>query len=291
VLTESAATQPAERVLDLDALEARLPELRERYASAIPFPHIVLDDFLVPDVARRATEEFPPVDPKVWINWVHVNEHKYGNRDVGTWSGTLQSIAAELNSAEFVGFLERLTGIDDLLVDESMEGGGLHQSLPGGFLNIHADFTVHPHQRQWRRRVNLLLYLNAQWPEEYGGGLELWSTDMKRCEKTIAPIGNRVVIFNTDANAFHGHPEPLRCPDGMSRQSLALYYFTLENDPWVRSTEYRARPGDGLHAVPIYLDKQTLRLYDRVKRRLGLSDDIVSRILHRIQRFVPRSKR
>jgi Rps23 Pro-64 3,4-dihydroxylase Tpa1-like proline 4-hydroxylase len=103
-----------------------------------------------------------------------------------------------LNSPPFVDFLEKLTGIDDLLVDESMEGGGLHQSLRGGFLNIHADFTVHPHYRRWRR-VNLLLYLNAEWPEEYGGELELWSTDMKRREEKVAPIGNRVVIFNTDA--------------------------------------------------------------------------------------------
>jgi hypothetical protein len=251
----------------------------------------VLDDFLAPEVGERASHEFPAVDPKVWINWVHVNEHKYGNRDPRTWSVTLRSIAEELNSAAFVGFLEKLTGIDDLIVDESMEGGGLHQSLPGGFLNIHADFTVHPHHRQWRRRVNLLLYLNAEWLEEYGGELELWDMDKKQCEERIAPIGNRVVIFNTDADAFHGHPEPLRCPDGMSRQSLALYYFTLEEDPLVRSTEYRSRPGDGLHAVPIYLDKQALRTYDRVKRWFGLSDDAASSFLRRVQRFVPRSKR
>jgi 2OG-Fe(II) oxygenase superfamily len=285
VLTDDVGRKSIEIVLDLSALEAQLPDLRQRYMSAKPFPHIVLDDFLHPKVAQRATEEFPEVDPEVWINWVHVNEHKYGNRDPQTWSGSLRSIAAELNSPRFVDVLERLTGIDDLLVDETMEGGGLHQSLPGGFLNIHADFTVHPHHRQWRRRVNLLLYLNSEWPEEYGGGLEFWSTDMKRCERTIAPVGNRVVIFNTDADAFHGHPEPLRCPDGKSRQSLALYYFTLEKDPPVRSTEYRARPGDGLRALPIYLDKQALRAYDRVKRWFGLSDQAASGFLRRIGRF------
>jgi hypothetical protein len=114
---------------------------------------------------------------------------------------------------------------------------------------------------------------------------------MKRCEQTIAPIGNRIVIFNTDADAFHGHPEPLRCPDGKSRRSLALYYFTLEQDPPVRSTEYRARPGDGLRALPIYLDKHALRMYDKVKRRLGLSDDAVSRFLRRIERIFPGSRR
>jgi 2OG-Fe(II) oxygenase superfamily len=283
--------QSATTALDVASLEAGLPELRERYLSAKPFPHVVLDDFLDSDVAHRATEEFPSVDPERWINWVHVNERKYGNRDPDTWGPTLQSVAAELNSPRFVEFLSGLTGIDDLLVDESLEGGGLHQSLPGGFLNIHADFTVHPHHRQWRRRVNLLLYFNGEWPAEYGGELEFWSPDMKRREQTILPHGNRVVIFNTDADAFHGHPEPLRCPPDATRKSMALYYFSHDGNPFVRSTEYRARPGDGLRSVLIYLDKQALRMYDKVKRRLGLSDDAVSSLLRRVERLAPRSRR
>ena len=159
----------------------------------------------------------------------------------------------------FVSFLEGLTGIDNLFADPSLEGGGLHQSTTGGYLNIHADFTVHPHHRNWRRRVNLLLYLNEDWHPGYGGDLELWTTDMKRREKVIAPLGNRTVIFTTDADSFHGHPEPMTCPPGVARRSLALYYFSLEDQPLVRSTEYRARPGDGVHSAMIYADKQLLR--------------------------------
>src|ERR1700687_3603046 len=215
-------------ILDLTTLERALPDLRERYSSARPFPHVVLDNFLLPNVVRRAAEEFPPQDPKHWINYVHVNEKKFANPDLRSWGTTLQSVAEELNSPRFVRFLGELTGIDGLIVDEAMEGGGLHQSLAGGVLNVHADSPVHPLHPTWRRRVNLLLYLNEHWPAEYGGGLELWSTDMKRCEKTIEPIGNRVVIFNTDADSFHGHPEPLRCPPGIARRSMALYYFTVE---------------------------------------------------------------
>jgi 2OG-Fe(II) oxygenase superfamily len=291
VLAEDPANQSADSVLDLEGLEGELAELRERYSSAKPFPHIVIDDFLGPEAAKRSTEEFPPVDPELWINWVHVNERKYGNRDPETWGPTLRAVATELNSPRFVDFLGALTGIDSLLVDESMEGGGLHQSLPGGFLNIHADFTVHPHHRRWRRRVNLLLYFNGEWPADYGGELEFWSADMKRRERMIAPVGNRVVIFNTDPDAFHGHPEPLCCPPGTSRQSMAFYYFTAEKDPLVRSTEYRARPGDGWRALPIYLDKQALRTYDWLKRRLGLSDSAASGFLRRLERFGRRWKR
>jgi hypothetical protein len=284
-LLSDTGEQSAGAVLDLASLERSLAQLRERYLAAKPFPHIVLDDFLVREIAERATDEFPLPTPERWLTYVHVNERKYGNRDAQTWGPTLQLVAKEFSSPRFVRFLQGLTGIEGLFVDESMEGGGLHQSLTGGFLNIHADFTVHPHHRNWRRRVNLLLYLNDEWPVEYGGALEFWSTDMKERDKVIAPLGNRVVIFNTDADSLHGHPDSLRCPPEVSRRSLALYYFSIEDDPPVRSTEYRARPGDGPRAVLIYLDKHVLRAYDRVKRRLGLSDQAASQLLRRVQRF------
>lgn len=111
---------------------------------------------------------------------------------------------------------------------------------------------------------------------------------MKRCEKAISPVGNRAVIFNTDPSSFHGHPEPLRCPPGTTRRSLALYYFTIEQGTLVRSTEYRARPGDGPRAALIYLDNKLLHTYDRLKRMVHLSDKGASRILRLISRVTRR---
>lgn len=270
---------------ELRELEGQLEELHDRYVSASPFPHIVLDDFLDPDVAKLAAEEFPAPDSEKWTNFFHVNERKFSNTDPTTWGPNLQVVLRDLYSPEFVRFLSALTGIDDLLVDESLEGGGLHQSVAGGFLNIHADFTVHPHKRHWRRRVNLLLYLTDDWAPEYGGDLELWTKDMKMCAKTVAPVNNRVVVFTTNEDSFHGHPEPLACPPGVARRSLALYYFTYERDPVVRSTEYRARPDEGLRSLVIYLDKQALRAYDWSKRRLGVTDQTAGKILGRLARI------
>jgi len=266
-------------LVDFGRLEDEVEQLRERYASAKPFPHIFLDDLLAPDAAQRAIGEFPPLDPAKWNRYLHANERKFSNTDPETWKPPLRSVLDELQSPKFVTFLSRLTGIEHLLIDESLEGGGLHQSVAGGFLNIHADFTVHPRHRNWRRRVNLLLYLNEGWHPEYGGDLELWSTDMARCEAVVSPIGNRAVIFTTDADSFHGHPEPMHCPPGVARQSLALYYFTAEEHPVVRSTNYRARPGDGAHSLVIFADKHVLRAYDWAKRHLGLSDRSVSRFM------------
>jgi hypothetical protein len=275
----------AVEILPYARWERELPELTRQYMAAQPYPHAVFDDFLDPRVVEKAASEFPSLEADEWIGYLHLNERKFGSTHPEQWGPTLQGIAAELMSERFLAFLSRLTGIDGLMIDESFEGGGLHQSVEGGFLNVHADFTVHPHHRDWRRRVNLLLYFNDDWPAEFGGDLELWSRDMSRCEVRVPPTINRAVVFTTDPDSFHGHPDPLRCPPGVARRSMALYYFTQETKPYVRSTEYRARPGDGWRRVPIYLDKMVLRSYHGVKRRLGLSDAAASRFLHAMSRL------
>jgi 2OG-Fe(II) oxygenase superfamily len=274
--SESATERP---LFDLDRLELDVDRLHTQYMAADPYPHIVIDDFLDPGIAQAAVKEFPAPDATEWTNYLHVNERKFSHTDPDTWGPTLQRILADLNSPRFVTFVGKLIGVDDLLPDPSLEGGGLHQSTTGGFLNIHADFTVHPHKRTWQRRANLLLYLNEGWKPEYGGDLELWDRDMTHCVKKISPIANRILIFTTNATSFHGHPEPMTCPEDAVRRSLALYYFSLEEDPVVRSTDYRARPGDGARSVLIYGDKQLLKAYDWAKRRLGISNQTASRLL------------
>jgi len=278
-------------IIDLPRLMAEIERAREQYQSASPFPHAVFEDFLEPEVAKLAMKEFPQLDEEEWNSYIHANERKYSNTDPSTWGPTLQAIVEDLNSPAFVSLMSGLTGFEDLIPDASLEGGGLHQSTTGGFLNVHADFTVHPRHRHWRRRVNLLLYLNEDWKPEYGGDLELWSTDMKRCERTIAPRGNRVVVLTTDVDSYHGHPEPMTCPPGTCRRSLALYYFTQEEDPIVRSTDYRARPGDGLRSLVIFADNKLLSGFDFAKRRLGISDHTAGKVLRGFERLRPGHRR
>ncbi len=278
-MTFEPDTETPLHVLDIGRFEQDIDQLRARYQSATPYPHIVIDDFLESGAALSAASEFPPLDPETWNNYLHVNERKFSHTDSTTWGPTLQRILEELNSPRFVQFVGALMGVDDLIADPSLEGGGLHQSTRGGFLNVHADFTVHPHNRKWQRRANLLLYLNEDWKEEYGGDLELWSSDMKECVERVSPTLNRALIFTTDPTSFHGHPQPMSCPDGVARRSLALYYFSVEEDPTVRSTEYRSRPGDGARSILIFADTWMLRAYDWTKRHLGLSDRTASTIL------------
>ena len=272
-------------VLDLEALKAGLVTSAPSYQAATPFPHIAFEDFLNPAVVADAIGEFPEVASEEWKAYAHINERKFSNTEPDSWGPTLKSILAVLNSDEFVAYVSELTGIEGLFADPSLEGGGLHQSTRDGYLNVHADFTVHPHHQNWRRRANLLVYFNEGWDSDWGGELELWSTDMKECVERISPIANRAVIFTTDMDSFHGHPEPMTCPEGTARRSLALYYFSIDDEAVIRSTEYRARPGDGAKAISIFADKQVLRIYDWVKRHLGLSDDFAYKVLRKVDRF------
>ncbi|MEZ4760489.1 MAG: 2OG-Fe(II) oxygenase [Flavobacteriales bacterium] len=269
-------------IVDLDRWEQALPGLVPAYQEAKPFPYGQFDDFLDPEAALEAYQAFPKVKDEGWIHYVHVNEKKHGLNKMDRLPPFLREVITELNSDRFVRWLEQLTGIQGLKADDMLEGGGLHQSGRGGFLNIHADFTVHPHKRNWRRRVNVLVYLNKGWQEDWGGQLELWERDMSTCSARITPFFNRCVIFNTDEDSYHGLPDPLTCPEDESRKSIALYYFTEEAEaPRLRTTNYRARPTDGIKGVAIWLDKQAIALYTRVKRTLGINDDFVSDLLNR----------
>ena len=279
-------------IVDVETLRGRLPELRDSYRRAVPYPSITIDDLIQPDVLRAAIDEFPPVDGGSWTTWVHVNERKYGNVNIDTWGPSLQAIGRALMSPDFLSCLSAMTGIDNLLPDESMDGGGLHQSGRGGFLNVHADFTSHHTHKNWRRRINLLLYFNEGWNPEWGGELELWDPEMRSCRGKVAPIANRAFIFNTTEDAFHGHPDPMTCPPDRARRSMALYYFTEEAAPLTRSTNYQPRPTDGAaKSALIHLDKGVLKGYDVVKRRLGLSDEKVSKALGTVDRLRQRNRK
>jgi hypothetical protein len=276
---------PTSSLVAFEPLEARIQELRAQYAAADPYPHIVLDDVLHPDALQAIYDEYEAIPEDTWTNYLHLNERKFGHTDVRHWGHNLQLLREELSSDRWVSFVSAVTGIDDLHPDEVMDGGGLHRSMPGGFLNIHADFSAHHSKPGWHRRVNLLLYLNPDWEPGWGGDLELWSKDMQRCVTKVAPKANRVLLFTTDADSFHGHPDRLRFPEGQSRRSLALYYFTIEDHVVPHATDYRPRPTDGTRGkLAIWLDKKALAAYDLVKRPLRLSDGAVSRTLGALSR-------
>jgi hypothetical protein len=199
--------------------------LHEPYVAARPFPHAVIDGLFPDEVLRTVLAEFPAPDEIEWKRFDNAREKKLGYWHESALRPSLQLFLYEMNSPPVLQFLEALTGIDGLIPDPYYGGAGPHQILPGGFLKVHVDFNRHP-LLHLDRRLNLLVYLNEDWREEWGGHLELWPADMARCERRILPAFNRTVVFSTTDASFHGHPAPLACPEGRSRKSVSFYYYT-----------------------------------------------------------------
>jgi len=220
------------------------------YVSNKPFPHIVIDNFLPQEVLNTVLEEFPTPTQIKWEKFDKPQEKKLATTQETQIGDFTRHLISQLNSSVFIMFLESLTGIDGLIPDPHLFGGGLHQIIKGGHLGVHADFNWH-RKLQLDRRLNLLIYLNKDWKEEYGGYLQLWNTDMTKCEKKILPIFNRMVLFNTTSFSFHGHPDPLTCPEGSTRKSLALYYYTngrpANEVSAEHSTLFQKRPGEKIN--------------------------------------------
>jgi hypothetical protein len=217
---------------------------RAAYQQAEPFPHAVVDRLFDDDVLDSLLAEFPAPDDEVWRSFENRRESKLGYDYHAVLGERISRFMVLMGSPPVLELLERWTGIEGLIPDPYFGGAGPHQILPGGFLKIHADFNVHP-KLHLDRRLNLLLYLNRDWREEWGGALELWATDMSRCVERIPPLWNRTVLFSTTSDSFHGHPEPLACPPGRSRKSLSFYYYTAgrpeEERAAVHDTLFRRR--------------------------------------------------
>jgi 2-oxoglutarate-Fe(II)-dependent oxygenase superfamily protein len=231
---------------------------RDSYVRAEPFPHIVMDDFFPPEVLEDVLKEFPNRHEQRWQESANVyTQNKFSLQNDWKMPPGIRHFIFQLNAALFLQFLEQLTGIDGLIPDSHLLGGGLHQSERGGKLGVHADFNWHK-KLKLDRRINILIYLNKHWKEEYGGHLELWSKDMQRRVHKILPVFNRCVIFNTTDYSFHGHPDPLTCPEDRSRRSIALYYYSngrpAEEISPAHSTLYKDRPGERVQKPQTWKD-------------------------------------
>lgn len=200
---------------------------RERFVNANPFPFIIIDDFFSKEFLNEVLNQFPNLaEQKKTTNYDNKNEVKFANNQYKNFPNNIKKLFDFLNSDFFLNFLQRITNIQEKLIpDLELNGGGLHEIKKGGLLKIHSDFNKHP-SLDLDRRLNVLIYLNKDWKEEYGGHLEFWDKEMTSCREKVLPIFNKMVIFSTTDNSNHGHPDPLNCPDNMSRKSIATYYYT-----------------------------------------------------------------
>ena len=259
-----AATDFNESLLPLEKMKEILPDAKKTYEQAKPFPHIYFDDFFENSVVEKVLQEFPGEYEIDWIKYYDGHQKKLANEKEQNMGFFSRYLLYSLNSSLFLKFLEELTGIPNLISDPSFRGGGLHNIYRGGKLGVHADFNKHE-RYGLDRRLNLLLYLNKNWHEEYGGHIELWDREMKQCVRSYLPKFNRVVIFTTNDTSYHGHPEPLRCPENMSRKSMALYYYTNGRPEKEvgnhHSTIFKLRPEEKVESKLTLKTKKLLSLW------------------------------
>jgi len=224
---------PGWRQKSLNSLAAQTDQLRSSFSKNIPFPHVIIDDLFPGQLISELVSEFPsPIDPswdrsvvegiqvKLRSNWQSEDDISPMTADVVHF----------FNSGSFMKCLSAITGVQKLISDPYFTGGGRNCILPGGILDVHADGNWHDAMGV-HRRLNAILYLNENWDEQWGGHFELWDKDLTGCVKAVAPLANRLLIFETHDFTYHGHPNPLACPEGNSRKSLIFYYYTAESRP------------------------------------------------------------
>ncbi len=259
------------------------------YQHGDPFPNIYFENFFNPEVLDILLDEFPDLESKDDIRFHTPNEIKLASKGERRFGPMAKAFTHFLNSEPFLMFLQELTGLEEkLMPDPYFEGGGFHQTKPGGFLKIHADFNKH-RETGLDRRLNILVYLNKDWKDEYGGHFELWDREMSRCVKKILPAFNTMALFTTDDYSYHGLPNPLTCPPDRSRKSLALYYYTNgrpahEINPGLEdhTTLFRARKGD---AVDVKMKK-----FNALQSTKDLVKDLVPPIFTKLAKRVMNGK-
>lgn len=236
-----------------DCIDARVLAEAERHAAAFarrdPFRHLVIDGFLADGFAGQLLAGFPPFERGNARNEAGEVGGKSTVERIRGLGPAYAQLDGLVRSRPFLDFLSRLTGIPDLLYDPFYFGGGTHENREGQDLDPHVDFNRHPVE-DWHRRLNLIIYLNRQWNDGWGGALELHSDphspdDRVQC---ITPLFNRCVVFETTEWSWHGFSR-ITLPPGqgdLSRKSIALYFYTRDRPPEeladTHSTIYVDRP-------------------------------------------------
>ena len=220
------------RTLEFDSIlnesffaPSKIAELSKTFKRNRPFPHLVFDNLFSPDLLELMIEDFDSLKRHELLHYNNTNEKKFGTRPFTSLGHASQLYFNTIHSAPFVSFLEQITGIGPLVTDPGLNNGGLHAVPTGGKFAMHIDFNQHEYTKLDNRLV-FITYLNKDWLPSYGGTLELWDMEEKKCEVQVSPIFGRSVLFAHSSKSLHGLPTPVAAPDRRPRRSAAAYFYT-----------------------------------------------------------------
>lgn len=215
--------------------------LKQEFFNSKPFNHVIIDNFLLPEIADIISQEFPEIDDPTLYLLKNVLENKKIMNSWDKFKPTTYKLFSYFAREEFISIIRKFLNSDQIWFDYGLNGGGLHMHGKGGNNNIHLDYNIHPKLNE-QRRLNIIIYLTKDWKKEWGGGLELWSHDEinkqpKELIRVVDNLFNRAIIFDTTQNSWHGLPNYIECPEEVVRKSLAVYY----TQPKPEITEERGR--------------------------------------------------
>lgn len=210
--------------------ENYLDKLHHSFINAKPYEYVVIPNFFKDEIANNIFNEFPnPLDKSYdWKYYDNPLENKY---TLNVWNNLpiIKKMFDKLQSSEMVNTISHITGINGLESDPHFHGAGIHAYPNRGKLDMHLDYSIHPITKK-ERRINLIIYMNPDWKQEYGGNLELWDDKLQSHTTIITPSWNTAVLFRTNNMSYHGLPHPIQCPVGEYRKSLAIYYVSEPTD-------------------------------------------------------------
>jgi Rps23 Pro-64 3,4-dihydroxylase Tpa1-like proline 4-hydroxylase len=231
-------------LIDIQSVTKKFAVMADAYQNAEPFPHMSVNGLFDEDTLREINKEFLIPQRMSGAFGGEIEGGKFTESNLDKMGPVTREFLAECLQTPFLNALSIITGIDNLIPDPSLLGGGLHQTVRGGRLKVHSDFNVSV-DHTLVRKLNLLIYLNEGWQPEWGGALELWDKDMTAAQVVVPPVLGQAAMFTCSDISFHGLPDPIDCPQDVTRRSLALYYYTKEDSvPVPRSTMWKERPGE-----------------------------------------------
>jgi len=204
----------------------KLKLMKEDYVDNSPYPHVVIDDFLNPEILKSASKAIHKgIDTLAWQKGDHPGQrYKKWIEKHKAMPEPARRVSQWLGGSDFLHFISEISGIPNLISDNFNLGGGIHCSSTGGRLGTHYDFNWNE-ELGLIRRINVLLFMNYDWEEKWKGNFQMWKTDRSEVAKEIEPIANRLVMFNTTLNSWHGFTEKIECPADRYRLSFAKYYY------------------------------------------------------------------
>ena len=230
-----------------------------------PFPYCIVDNFFEEKYANYLYENINKLDNNdIYKKWDNNKDYKQNKKFAFHGDGKklnyeFLNVFDILNSTEFIEIIEKKTGIQNLIKNNTnLRGAGIHRITNGGFLELHTDFNIYEDVNNGflDRRINILIYLNPDWKDEYNGHLLLVDKDQKKVVKKISPIFNRAVIFNTSSKSIHGHPELLNTPKNIYRQSIANYYYTKNKSKYEKLENKKCFEGHKSHSTIYYNSRE-----------------------------------